>query len=128
MSETKEKREEEESSCEDTLVCAELSLSELVSVGRPPAHTGLWAAALGLSLRRPSFLFLMETTDTMGISLDSKHHLFNLHSERDGFHFLRKSNPFLWYLWNFILSAIPAQLLCLVIVREIFPTCIYALQ
>lgn len=30
----------------------------------------------------------------MGISLDCKHLLFNLHCEQDGFHFLRKSKPF----------------------------------
>lgn len=53
ITETKEEREQGKHSlcsmgshmCAD--LSADLSLSELVSVGRPPAHTGPWAAALG---------------------------------------------------------------------------------
>lgn len=81
---------------------ADLSLSELVSVGRPPAHTGPWAAVLGCICVGPVSSFSWKQQGSSlpwEFPLDCKRPLFNLHSEQDGFGSQRKSNPFIGIHW-----------------------------
>lgn len=94
-----------------------MSLSEwLTTLAKIRGQVSFTPVSALLYLCRPgsSFSWKLRVWFTMGISSDCKHVLFNLHREQEGFGFL-----FHRYSWNSILSAIPSEPFCLVLVQKI---------